>query len=196
MEQDKMTEQESLRLIGEMMGKVKRSYVTKGIASIVWGVLVIVCSLLTWAEVYFSISFGFDVWILLFFALIPQIYFSIKEKRERNFVAHDEQTMTYVWTAFGICIFILSFYNAKFGNGHSTSLIMMLYGIPTFITGGVFKFKPMIFGGLVCWVSAVAAMFTSFANAMLLMAVCGLLAWLIPGIILWQLYIKQQQNDV
>jgi hypothetical protein len=93
--------------------------------------------------------------------------------------------MTFVWSAFGICIFILSFYNIKFGNGHSTSLYMMLYGLPTFITGGVFKFKPMIWGGLVCWALAIAALFASLATAMLFMAVCGLVAWFIPGIILW-----------
>ena len=73
---------------------------------------------------------------------------------------------------------------------------MMLYGLPTFITGGVFKFKPMIFGGLVCWILAIAALFTSFATAMLFMAVCGLVAWLIPGIILWNRYEKQKAADV
>ena len=196
MEQDKMTEQESLRLIGEMIGKVKRSYITKGIASMVWGVLIIVCSLLTWVQVQFDLDFGFDVWLLVFAAVIPQVYFSIKEKKERKFIAHDEQTMSYVWSSFGICIFILSFYNSKFGNDHATSLFMMLYGLPTFITGGVFKFKPMIFGGLVCWILAIAALFTSFATAMLFMAVCGLVAWLIPGIILWNRYEKQKAADV
>jgi hypothetical protein len=67
-----------------------------------------------------------------------------------------------------------------------------MYGIPTFITGGVFKFKPMIFGGLICWVLAIASMYTDIAVDMLFMAACGLFAWLIPGIILWRRYKKQQ----
>jgi len=196
MEQDRMTEQESLRLIGEMIGKVKRSYITKGIASIVWGILIIVCSLLTWAQIKLNIDLGFDVWLLVFVAVIPQIYFSIKEKKEKKFVGHDEQTMRYVWTAFGICIFILSFYNGFFGSEHITSLFMMLYGLPTFITGGVFKFRPMLIGGVICWILSVASLFTSTATDMLFLAACGLFAWLIPGIILWQRYIKQQQSNV
>lgn len=185
MEQDKMTEQESLRLIGEMIGKVKRSYVTKGIASIVWGVLIIVCSLLTWCRIQFDFTIGFDEWLLVFLAVIPQVYFTIKEKKERKFIAHDEDTMFYVWTSFGICIFILSFYNGYFGNDQITCLYMMLYGLPTFITGGIFKFRPMIIGGIVCWVLAVISLFTTPATDMLFVAVCGLVAWLIPGIILW-----------
>lgn len=196
MEQDKMTQQESLLLIGEMISKVKRSYITKGIASIVWGILIIVCSLLTWVQIYYKIDFGFDVWVFLFIALILQIYFSIKEKKKRKYIAHDEQTMSYVWSSFGICMFILSFYNAKYGNDHVTSLFMMLYGLPTFITGGIFKFRPMIVGGLLCWGLSIVALFTSIATAMLFMAVCGLVAWLIPGIILWNRYVKQQQSNV
>lgn len=196
MEQNKMTEQESLRLIGEMIGKVKRSYITKGIASIVWGVLIIVCSLLTWVQVQYHVDFGFDVWLLVFAAIVPQIYFSVKEKKDRKFIGHDEQTMSYVWSAFGICIFILSFYNSRFGGEETTSLFMMLYGVPTFITGGIFTFRPMILGGVICWVLSVVSLFTSFATDMLFLAACGLFAWLIPGVILWQRYLKQKAGNV
>jgi len=193
-EGNKMTEQESLKLINEMIGKAKRSYITTGAASIVWGILIVVCSLLTWYQVYTQHAFGFDVWLLVFLAVIPQIYFSIAEKKKKNFVSHDEHTMTYLWSTFAICIFILSFYNSKFetDSSHSTALFMLLYGIPTFITGGIFKFKPMIFGGIICWVLSVASMYTDIATDMLFMAACGLFAWFIPGIILWKKYKKQQ----
>jgi hypothetical protein len=187
-----MTETESLKLINEMIGKAKRSYITTGAASIVWGALIVLCSLLTWYQVYTKHFFGFDVWWLVFLAVIPQIFFSIKEKQKKKFVSHDERTMTYLWTTFGICITILSFYDSKFNPNSATSLFMLMYGIPTFITGGVFKFKPMIFGGLTCWVLAVASMYTDFTIDMLFMAACGLFAWLIPGIILWRRYKKQQ----
>lgn len=194
--EDQLTEQESLKLISEMISKAKGSYVTKGIASIVWGILIVVCSLLTWAQVQFRFSLGFDVWLLVLGAVIPQVFFSIKEKRQKNYVGHDEQSMRYLWATFGICIFILSFYNMHFGDEHSTTLYMMLYGIPTFITGGIFRFRPMIYGGLICWILSVASVFTPFSVDMLFMAACGLFAWLIPGIILWRKYLVQKTSDV
>ena len=194
--ENQLTEQESLRLINEMIGKAKQSYVTKGIASIVWGALIIICSLLTWAQVQYKFALGFDVWLLVFVAVIPQLYFSIKEKKEKHFVAHDETTMRYLWSTFGICIFILTFYDSRFGSENSTSLFMMLYGIPTFITGGIFKYKPMIIGGLICWILSVVSIFTPFSTDMLFMAACGLFAWLLPGIILWRKYKKQAGCNV
>ena len=194
-EQGFSTEQ-SLQLIQEMIGKAKRSYVSKGYATIVWGALIMLCSLVTWAQEQFKFSIGFDIWLLLLLALIPQIYFGIKERRSKDFVPYDEQTMTFLWTAFAICIFISSFYNGLYGPQSFSSLIMMLYGIPTFITGGIFKFKPMILGGIICWVLSIVSMYTPYTTDMLLMAACGLFAWLIPGIILWNRYKKQQAANV
>ena len=88
MEENQFTGEDSMKLINEMIGKAKRSYITKGIASIVWGTLIIVCSMLTWAQIVYDFYIGFDVWLLLFAAVIPQIYFSIREKKQRNFVGH------------------------------------------------------------------------------------------------------------
>ena len=193
--ENQLTEKESLRLINEMIGKARQSYVTKGIASIVWGALIIICSLLTWVRVKYRFTLGFDEWLLVFAAVIPQMYFSIKEKRQKHFVGHDEIMMRYLWITFGICIFILTFYNYYYSK-FTISLFMMLYGIPTFITGGIFKFKPMIIGGLICWILSVASVFTSFPTGMLFMAGCGLFAWLLPGIILWNKYKKHQSCNV
>jgi hypothetical protein len=81
MEDKEFSYQEVIRLIGSMIKKAKRSYVTKGLASIVWGMLIIICSLVTWVQIQLSFDIGFDIWLLLFFAIIPQIYFSVKEKR-------------------------------------------------------------------------------------------------------------------
>ena len=196
MQEENFSEQDSLRLINEMIGKAKRSYVTKGIASIVWGTLIMACSLLTWAELRFNWYPGFDVWLLVFLALIPQIFFSVKEKKTRKFTGHDEVTARYVWTAFAVAIFLTTFYDTRYGSNESATLFMMLYGIPTFITGGMFNFKPMIVGGLLCWIFSAISVYTPASVDMLLMAASGLFAWLIPGIILWNRYQKHRGANV
>jgi hypothetical protein len=197
MSENKMTEQESFRLINEMIGKAKKSYVTKGAASMVWGVLIIFCSLVSWSQAHFKYDLNFDIWLLALLALIPQLYFSIKERRSKKFTAYDEVTAGYIWMAFGVSIFILSLYfSHQPQGGQSSSLVMMLYAIPTFITGGLCKFKPMIIGGIICWAASIISIFTSTEIDLLLMAACGLFAWLVPGIILWNRYKKQQAADV
>lgn len=196
MQEENFSQQDSLKLINEMIGKAKKSYVTKGTASIVWGSLIVLCSMMTWIEIKFKIRMPFDIWMLLLLALIPQIYFSVKERSSKKFTSHDERTVTFVWVAFAVCIFITSFYNVKFGNAQFATPIIMLYGIPTFIMGGIFKFKPMIIGGITCWALCIASLYTGIADDMLLMAASGLAAWLIPGIILLSRYQKQRRGNV
>ncbi|MCY7292360.1 MAG: hypothetical protein LH615_09285 [Ferruginibacter sp.] len=191
-ETDNFSEKESLQLISEMIGKAKKSYIEKGIASMVWGSLIVFCSLVNWSQVKYNHQWPIaDIWILTLVALIPQIFFSVKESRSKKYVSYEQTILKYTWIAFGISIFILSFYmNKQTQGGQSSTLFMMLYGIPTFITGGTTKFKPMIYGGLFCWASSFIAIYTNIEVDLLLMAASGLFAWLIPGIILWTRYKK------
>lgn len=192
MEDKEFSHEESIRLINTMISKAKKSYVTKGIGPMVWGALIVFCSLFTWAQIQFHLLPDVDIWFLLILALLPQIYFTIKEKRQRKFKAYEEVVTGYVWTAFAISIFLTSFYNSKYGTNESSTLVMILYGIPTFITGGMVKFKPLIIGGVACWIISAISIYTPVKTDMLLMALCGLVAWLIPGIILWNRYQKRK----
>jgi hypothetical protein len=196
MQTENFSEQDSLKLINEMIGKAKKSHIEKGIASMLWGTIIIICSLITWAGAHYNYQTG-DIWLLTIVALIVQVVFGIIESKKKNYISYEEVSMKYVWTAFGISIFIASNYAGKFpSGGETTSIFMMLYAIPTFITGGVTKFKPMIYGGIFCWVASFMSIHTPFEIDNLLMAACGLVAWLIPGIILWNRYKKNLAANV
>jgi hypothetical protein len=196
MEENNFSEKESLQLINEMIGKAKKSHIEKGIASILWGTLITFCSLVSLIEAHFKINVG-DVWFLTVIAVVVQVYFSIKESKNRNYKSYEGETLSFVWTAFGISVFLTSFIVANLlPNKDTTGLFMMLYAIPTFITGGVTKFKPMIYGGCFCWVASIISIYTPVEIDLILMACCGLFAWFIPGIILWKRYKKNLATNV
>ena len=164
-----LTEKESLELIASMISKAKNSYIESGVGPLCWGVLITFCSLFSYAQAALKFSIGFDVWLLALFALIPQIIYAFRSRKIRKFTAHEEAIMDYVWSTFAICMFLLSFYNAVANPSHVTALYMMVYGIPTFITGGIRKFRPMILGGIICWICSLASLYTTFPNTMLLL---------------------------
>ena len=195
-EEKKMTEKESLELIAAMISKAKNSYIESGIGPLFWGVLTTICSLTSFAQARFQFDIGFDIWLFSLIALLPQIYFALRSGKQKKFTSYDEVLMNYTWGTFAICIFLLSFHSSNVNASHETSLYMMVYGIPTFITGGIRKFKPMIVGGIVCWICSIAAYYTDFANDMLLMSIASTSAWLIPGIILRRRYLKLKLKHV
>lgn len=219
MEDKPLSHEESMRLIGTMLNKAKNSYHDTGIVSILWGTVITVCSLVTFAQIKGYFKLPFDIWLLTLVAVVPTIYLSIKEKKINKAKFYDEKLLDYVWTCFGIGIGVLSFIQgsifhafSKMVNEYiqlsgkdtlpfrysefSSAFFLLWYGFPTIVTGGAKGLKPMLFGGIFCWVAAIVSLFTSADVDMLLTAAAALLSWFIPGIILWNKFKhrKLQEN--
>src|SRR5205085_3190307 len=74
-----------------------------------WGTVIAVCSLEKLAELQFGYRLPFDIYLLTFVAIIPQVFISIKEKKDRQVKSYDDAYMDYIWLGFGICIFLMIF---------------------------------------------------------------------------------------
>lgn len=218
MSESSMTEKESLELISKMINKAKNSYHDTGIGPILWGSVITICSLVTYFRIKYNLSLPFDIWLLTLIALIPQIFIAIKESRISKVKGYDDKVIDYLWISFGISIFMLSFINASIINGlnpvfkvyidvkgsrpafdygsYMNSFFLMLYAIPTFVTGACRNMKPMLFGGIVCWICCVISVYTKIDWDMLLTAIAAVCAWLIPGLILNAKYRKQKAANV
>ena len=67
-------------------------------------------------------------------------------------------------------------------------LFLILYGMPTFVTGAACKFKPMLWGGLLCWACSIITVYTPVRIDLLLIAVSAIMAWFVPGLIMEKEY--------
>ena len=217
MQEKELTEKESLFIIQQMISRAKNDFVDTGIGPILWGTVITFCSLVQAAQIHYQFNLPFDIWFLALLAILPQIYISIREKRERKAKGWDDDVMSYVWICFGIGVFVINFinnvqarelnhvlreYTKLTGNpvssiwSYATCYLLFVFGFPTIITGAARKFKIMTFGGIFCWASAIAAAFLPTKIDFLLMALSATLAWLIPGIILERKYRAQKNADV
>jgi hypothetical protein len=205
-EERQLTEKESLDLIAMMINKAKNAYYETGVSAIMWGTLIAICSLERLAELQFGYQLPFDIFLLTLIAVIPQVIISMRENKQRKVRTYNEEYIDTVWVAFGICIFLMIvvvnvIFNAweplasdyeKLGghpnaarfNEYVSALFLLLYGLPTFITGAACKFKPMLWGGIICWISCIVTLFTPIKIDLLLTAASAIMAWLIPGIII------------
>ena len=76
------------------------------------------------------------------------------------------------------------------------SLFLILYALPTLVTGVVKKYKPMIIGAIICYVMFLVSCFTETKYDMLCGAVAAISCWLIPGIVLQRKYLKSKASNV
>lgn len=211
-----LTEKESLDLITQMINKAKDACHDTGIAAIMWGSVITICSLVRLSELHFEYRLPFDIYLLTIVAVIPQIYFTVKEKRQRKVKTYDDGFMDSLWLGFGICIFLMIYttnimysqwgpasdeYRKLTGTAFpfklyefNSSFFLMLYGLPTFVTGVSMKFKPMFWGGLLCWASCLITIYTSIKIDLILVALSSIFAWLVPGIIMEKEYRKAKRE--
>jgi hypothetical protein len=72
------------------------------------------------------------------------------------------------------------------------SLYLLLYAMPTLVTGIVKKFTPMTIGAIITYILFILSCYTTSKYDMLFGTIAAIVCWLIPGIILRRRYLKQK----
>ena len=108
--EENLSESESLALITSMIQKAKSSYHASGTSILLWGSVIAIASFVTYLEEEFDFTIGFDIWLVVIAAIIPQIFLSIKSRKNRQFKSHTDIAINAVWLTYAITIFGLTAY--------------------------------------------------------------------------------------
>jgi hypothetical protein len=73
--------------------------------------------------------------------------------------------------------------------------ILAIVGFATFASGCLYRFTPLIIGGSIFWISAIAASYMNEQDQLLLNAAATLFGYIIPGYALWRKS-KKERPDV
>jgi hypothetical protein len=109
-EDKKLTELESLQLITNMIQKAKGGYHETGIGSLLWGAVVGIASFITYLRIEYGLELGFDIWLIVLAAIIPQIFISTRAKKQAKVKQYEDDMVNAVWLVYGLTIFGFSFY--------------------------------------------------------------------------------------
>ena len=194
-EEKQISERESLDLITSMVNKAKNTFSETGKLYIIWGWLIFLCCLVQFVALKFfdtNISYiWFSTWILL----IYQIFFLRSKRKQRKVRTYTEEISGFVWIVFFICLLLLVYIGIQFEQYQMIDpMILVLYGMPTFLSGVILKFRPLIIGGICCWSLAIVSPFVDNDFQLLLLATGVCAGWIIPGYILRNRFKKNIAN--
>jgi len=188
MEQEKkMTEQESLLIIQQMIQTAKQEQKDDGKGWILWGWLLFAASVLTyinlkteWFSNYFFWNvFGIASLLLLLFSVVRTFFFK-KINRVKTYTAELFQKLNIGF--FISLLLIIVAINRGVSPVLGFSLLLGLYGFWILIYGAGLNFKPSIIGAYITWACAFAGLFVeTFDWTMVLHATAVLLGYIIPG---------------
>ena len=84
MEENKLSEEESLKIITQMINKAKADYKESGISALLWGTVITVCSIVSFLGEYLNNHSLSKIWLITFGAVIFQIIFSVQEGKKKK----------------------------------------------------------------------------------------------------------------
>lgn len=179
-------EAESWQLIQEMITTAKKDVRDGSFYYLLWGWLVFIASLGHYVlEVVVEYPHPYIVWLLMLVGIGATIYRATRQARRYKVKTYLDRFITNFWLAISVAIVIMLIGGA-FKTGYDVAYpnIILIYGVAMFVSGAVFRFKPLIMGGIGCWIIAIVAFFVSFDIQLLLMALATLIGYLIPGYLL------------
>jgi hypothetical protein len=177
----------SLKIIDEMIETSKSNIRHNSIFFLLWGWLVLAASLIHFILIQADYIYSWIPWLVLMISgSLASVIIGYRLGRKTKVWSYFDKMMVYLWYGFFFTILIVMFGTSisRIAWTSTTPLIMALYGMGTFISGGILRFKPLLFGGIFCWICSLIAFLVPYEYELLLVAASMLVAYLIPGYML------------
>jgi hypothetical protein len=181
-----LSPEQSLQLIEGMINKAKNRFSDDSFLYLLWGWVIFICSVGHFIMLQLQLFKHPEIiWMLTWLTVIVQIVYLVKQKKRETVKTYTDEIINYLWVTFGISMFLISYIIGRENSWIILyPIVLLLYGIPTFLTGIIMKFTPLKVGGISCWVLCVIATLVPPIYTLLLLAIAMLAAWIIPGYLL------------
>lgn len=182
-------ERDSLAVITEMISKSRHQLSESAFDFMLWGFATLLAAtgqliLLQWEQTH---PYSWYTWgvAMTLAGISSGIYNSGREKK-KGYKSHVDHMMSYLWGAFIVFMLVILLNGPAMGWNVAYTLIIGLYGVGTFCSGGLLKFKPLMIGGVSAWVLAGISTVLNYYSVdfqvtLVLLALSIITSYLIPG---------------
>ena len=182
---DQFKQEDSLAVISEMISVAKRSFVRMSYYFLLWGWLLLAAGLAEYVlgSVLDQGKFAWLGWpVVGVLGGILAMLRGRKESQSAGVATYMDRVFMYLWGGFvlTLVLLIVTSVSQKMNPGPA---VMLLTGLPTFVSGGVMRFRPLIVGGVVFWALGVLAYFSGEYSSLLFCAAIAA-GYLVPGYLL------------
>jgi hypothetical protein len=196
-QENEFSAEQSLKLITSMIETTKNSLKDRSHYFLLWGWAVMIASIGQYfLKVIMNYPNHYLVWWITPVILIIQIFLIVHDRKVEKVKTFINEVSAYLWTAIGLSFFAAFFIFSKIGWENCYSFYIILYGIGTYVSGSLIKFKPLIIGGIICFPLAAFTAYLSFDYQIIMLAVAILISYIIPGHLLRLKHKKQNLVNV
>ena len=126
-------------------------------------------------------EWGGFVWFTMPLGGIVSAVYGHKQGKAKKVKTHIDMYLGFLWGGFLIAMFITLAFGYAHGLKSTYFFLILLYGVATFISGGILNFKPLIYGSLFSFAFAVLSVFMGDIDQFLCISGALLCSYIIPG---------------
>ncbi len=179
-----MSADQSMQIIKEMINKARFNFSRASFYFILWGTLLIGAALFEFYMGHIVESqWAYVAWpVVGMMGGIASFVFGARSERKEA-LTHLDRVYAGIWITYfaTLALFLIGSVSQHINPG---SQVMVLTGFPTFLTGFVLRFRPLIIGGCGFWVLGFASLFILKDYGSLIFAVSIVQGYLIPGLLM------------
>jgi hypothetical protein len=190
MKETKLTNNESLQIIEQMIGRAKQEEKDSGWGWIIWGWQLFIASVFHYVALLLGKKYGSLVWnVFAVSAVLLLAYSYVMKKRSPSVQTYTGELVNKIGNAFFISLVVMVVGNANSGTnetGVNFGYLLLLYAFWMYIHGAAYRFNLLKYGAFISWAGALAIFIWHKElgkHVLLIHAVCVLLGYIIPGYI-------------
>lgn len=181
---ENLSAQQSLDLIASMIRQAKGNVQKSSFYFLLWGWTIAIANL----GVYFMLEFTtianpFFMFAITIPAAIISMIYGMRQGRKVTAPTVLDNIHTWLWIGVGINSFIIVAFGGK-TNWMINPVIITMCAVPTFISGLMLRFKPLVIGGSLLWVFGIICFVVDPKIQFLVAALAVTVGYLIPGYML------------
>jgi hypothetical protein len=183
-ESENLSPQQSIDLITSMIRQAQGNISHNSKYLLLWGWCITIANFGMYSLMKFTTyPHPYFVWLITIPAWIITMIYGMKSGKEAKMHTHLESITMWLWIGFGVAILPIIFFGNKI-NFQINSIILIMGALPTFVSGVLLRFKPLLFGGIIFLASGVLSFIADAPTQYLIGGVAVIFGYLLPGYML------------
>ena len=182
-ESENLTARESLDIIAAMIQEAKGNVQRNSFFFLLWGWVVIIANMGMYALSLLDYRHPYIAWLITIPAWFITFYKVYRMKETGRVTSHLDRITGWLWMTYGLTIFLLVLFGYRI-NFQINPVVLLMTAIPTMVSGMILKFKPLVFGGILFWISGAVCFLVGIETQPLVSAFGTAVGYLIPGYML------------
>lgn len=182
MDQEKFSEKEALNVIEEMVNSSRYRMKNDAKYFLLWGWMVFAAAIIHFVMMNTGVGNSWLIWPLFMgLALVVYVIMIRNSSHPKEASTYVDRVSRYLWFGFSGPLLITILIGVFYSWAAAYPFFMAIYGWSAIVSGGLLKFKPLVWGGIASCITGVVTVFVPGMYILLMLALAILAGFIIPG---------------